>query len=151
MEPIKSQSIIPRIDGIQRDIGKLKDLASLPFPQFQKEDNYIKAQFYLRQALEGVFHIGTHILSRIPGGRATEYKEVALKLGEMKIVDLQFAQNQLKQMAGYRNRLTHFYSQITPEELYKILSSHLKDFDIFLHSIQDLMNNPQKHDLTVEK
>ena len=95
MKTIKSQSIMPRIDGIQRDLSKLKDLGKLPLSAFSQEDNFIKAQFYLRQALEGVFHIGSHIIARLPGGRATEYKEVAIKLGELGVVDKNFAQKNL--------------------------------------------------------
>lgn len=150
MEVIKSQSIIPRIDGIERDISKLETLGKLPFQQFSEENNFIKAQFYLRQALEGVFHIGSHILARIPGGRATEYKEVALKLGELGVIDKDFAQTKLKNMAGYRNRLTHFYAEITPEEIYKIIRENLQDFVIFLDSIKILLKNPQKFNLTLE-
>lgn len=150
MEPIKSQSIIPRIDGIQRDISKLEALSKLPFSEFSQEDNFIKAQFYLRQALEGVFHIGSHILSRIPGGRATEYKEVALKLGELGVIDKNFAQTKLKNMAGYRNRLTHFYAEITSEEIDRIIKDHLDDFKVFLEDIKSLMKNPQKFNLQVE-
>lgn len=54
---IKSQAIIPRIDGIQRDIEKLKVLGALSLVEFSEEDNFVKAQFYLRRALEGVFHL----------------------------------------------------------------------------------------------
>lgn len=150
MVPIKSQSIIPRIDGIQRDVGKLKELGKLSITEFAKEDNFIKAQFYLRQALEGVFHIGSHILSRIPGGRATEYKEIALKLGEVGIVDKNFAQTKLKNMAGFRNRLTHFYAEIVSEEIYKIIQENLDDLEMFLTAIKSLMKNPQKFNLQIE-
>lgn len=149
-EPIKSQSIIPRIDGIQRDVKKLKMLANLPIKKFGEEDNFIKAQFYLRRAFEGVFHIGSHILSRIPGGRATEYKEIALKLGEFGIIDKKFACNNLKAMAGYRNRLTHFYADITPKEIYRILKENLDDFDMFLKAVKRLLKTPAKFNLIVE-
>ena len=149
-ESIKSQSIIPRIDGIERDIQRLGKLGDLPFDEFEKEDNFIKAQFFLRQALEGVFHIATHILARIPGGRATEYKEIALKLGEVGVVDKDFANHQLKNMAGYRNRLTHFYAEITAEEIYKIIQENLGDFDVFLKAIRRLMKHPEEFNLRVE-
>src|SRR3989344_1873133 len=124
-EPLKRQSIVPRMDGIMRDIEKLKKLSVVPFDRFRStnEDYYALSQFYLRQALEGVFHIGEHILSRLSGGRATEYKEIARKLGKFGIVDQQFADSKLVSMAGYRNRLTHFYAEITQEELYKILKN----------------------------
>ena len=149
-EAIKKQAILPRIDGIQRDLQKLNLLAEFPLAKFSEEDNFIKAQFYLRQALEGVFHIGAHILSRLPGGRATEYKSIALKLGELGIVEKNFAGSSLKAMAGYRNRLTHFYADITPEEIYEIIKENTGDFNIFLKSIKELLSNPEKFNLILE-
>ena len=149
-ETIKSQSIIPRIDGIERDLEKLEDLGKLSLDILAIEDNFIKAQFYLRRVLEGVFHIGSHILARMPGGRVTEYKEIALKLGELCIVEKSFAANQLKKMAGYRNRLTHFYSDITPQEIHEIIQNHLEDITVFLQAIRELLKHPEKYNLSLE-
>ncbi len=35
-------------------------------------------------------------------------------------------------MAGYRNRLTHFYDEVTPEELFKILTTQITDIESVL-------------------
>lgn len=148
---LKKESIIPRIDGISRDIEKLKSFAEKPRSDFEKnEELFALSQFYLRQALEGIFHIGEHILSRLNGGRATEYKEIARLLGEKKIVDKNFSETRLKAMAGYRNRLTHFYAEITPEEIYAILKNNLGDFEIFLESIKKIVEHPEKLGLEIE-
>mgnify|MGYP001563735279 FL=1 len=75
MSAIKLQAILPRLDGIAKDVAKLKKMQRISLAEFEKdEDKFGLVQYYLRQALEGVFHIGSHILSRLPGGRATEYK-----------------------------------------------------------------------------
>lgn len=149
-EIIKRQSIVPRIDGIQRDLEKLKRLGELPMLEFTSEDNFIKAQFYLRRALEGVFHIGAHVLSRIPGGRVTEYKEIAQRLGELGIVPKPFAEKNLRAMAGYRNRLTHFYADVKPEEIHEIICENLGDFEVFLKDIKELLSDPAKFNLAIE-
>jgi len=104
----------------------------------------------LHRALEGVFNISTHILSRIPGGQATQYKEIALKMGEHGIVEKEFAQTKLVEMAKYRNRLVHFYAEIKPEELHQIIQNDLSDFDVFLAAIKSLLANPNKFGLTIE-
>lgn len=149
---IKRQSIVPRLDGIQRDIARLQRLAQLPLKTFMAdEDTFALAQFYLRQALEGVFHISEHILSHRDGGRAREYKEIARKLGEQGIIDQSFANEQLVKMAGYRNRLTHFYADITPQEMYQILHEDLADFRAFEQAIKRILENPQKYELTLEE
>lgn len=150
MLPLKKQSIIPRVDGIERDVKKLKGLRELELDEFRGEDNFALAQFYLRRALEGVFHIGNHLLSRLSGGRSTQYKEIAKALGEKGIVDPSFAENNLVKMAGYRNRLTHFYADIKPEELYEVLHNDLGDFDFFLTAIKELLKNPEKYNLELE-
>jgi uncharacterized protein YutE (UPF0331/DUF86 family) len=148
---LKSQSIVPRLDGIMRDVERLGELGAKPLEEFKaNQDNFYLAQFHLRQALEGVFHIGEHILSRLNGGRATEYKEIARKLGEYKIVDRDFANSKLVEMAGYRNRLTHFYAEITQDEMYNIIKDNLEDFTIFVHAIKKLVKDPGKFNLTIE-
>lgn len=149
-QTIKSQSILPRIDGITRDLKKLEALNLLPLDIFSQEQNFVLTQFYLRRALEGVFHIGSHILSRLPGGRATEYKEIALKLGQVGVVENGFAQTKLSQMAGYRNRLTHFYADITPDEIYEILQNSIVDFNTFLTFIKITLEHLDKFNLTME-
>ena len=148
---LKRQSIIPRLDGIMRDVERLQKLGERSQDFFMKnEDNFSLAKFHLRQALEGIFHISEHILSRLNGARASEYKEIARKLGEYGVVDAEFANSALVKMAGYRNRLTHFYSDITPEEIYNIIKDNLDDFDIFVKAISDLMKNPAKLNLDIE-
>jgi uncharacterized protein YutE (UPF0331/DUF86 family) len=150
--PLKSQSIIPRIDGIAKDIEKLRILAKLSQEEFYDatKDHYDVAKLRLREALEGVFNIGAHILSRIEGGRASEYREIARKLGEQGIVEKEFADKELSQMARYRNRLTHFYAEITPHELYDIINNNLDDFETFLAAVKNVLEHPEKFDLTVE-
>lgn len=149
--PIKRQSIIPRIDGIERDLVRLRELAKDPVDEFAKRgDTFALAQFYLRQVLEGVFHIGAHILSRLPGGRATEYKEIARLLGERGIVERKFANDVLVKMAGYRTRLTHFYYEVGPQEIKDILGNKLTDIEKFLGYIKDVMERPERHSLSLE-
>lgn len=138
------------MDGIQRDLQKLAALVRLSEEEFSIENNFVLAQYYLRRALEGIFHLGSHILSNLPGGRATEYKEIAIKLGEFGIVEKTFAEDNLKKIAGYRNRLTHYYSNITPSEIQNIPKNHLLDFDIFFRAVKNLLEHPEKLNLTLE-
>jgi len=37
--------------------------------------------------------------------------------------------DRLPRMAGYRNRLTHHYDDITPDELFAIVTTHLRDIE----------------------
>ena len=139
------------MDGISQDLQRLKKLSFLSVEEFEKRgDSFALAQFYLRQALEGVFHIGSHILSRLPGGRATEYKEIARLLGEKEVVPMEFAKLKLMPMAGYRTRLTHFYYEVGPREILGILKDRLADIEEFLHHIRELLKKPDRLGLSVE-
>lgn len=149
--PLKRQSLIPRMDGILRDVELLQEFSTYPFEKFTGEDYHFDvAKLHLREALEGVFHIGTHILARLNGGRGTDYKDIARKLGEFGIVEKNFANAALTRMAGYRNRLTHFYAQIKPQELYDILQHNLDDFNTFLRAVKNVLEHPEQFGLEVE-
>lgn len=147
---LQRAAIEPRLDGIQKDLKLLREFAVLPKKEFLDDIIIDRTHLHLRYILEGIFHIGSHILSRLPGGRYTEYKEIAKKLGEYNIVPKTFAEQNLVKMAGYRNRLTHFYAEITPDELYTILQNHLSDVDRFLAAIKKVLEQPQQFGLALE-
>lgn len=147
---IEKDVIIVRINGIQGEIAELEKLAATSFEEFQRGVGYQLAQYHLHRALEGVFNIASHILSKIPGVQATQYKELAVKLGDAGIVDPGFAGTRLVQMAKYRNRLVHFYAHVSPEELYAVLQNDLGDFAVFLSAIKKVLEHPEQFGLTVE-
>ena len=148
--PFEKDTIVKRLEGIEAELGELKSLAKQPLVEFSAGTGWKLAQFHLHRALEGVFNIGTHILSRLPGAQATQYKEIALKLGEFGIVPKEFAQTKLIEMAKYRNRLVHFYAQVSAEELHKLINTDLGDIEAYLSSIKQLLNSPEKFGFTIE-
>lgn len=147
--PIEREAVFPRISGIQKNLNKLQNLARLPEKEFSKDDNYDLAQHHLRLALEGVFHISSHILSRLPGGRAVEYKEIARKMGETKVLPQDFVDRALIPMAGMRNLLVHYYADIKPKKLHDILKNHLPDIELFLKHIKAVLESPDRLGLSL--
>jgi len=65
---------------------------------------------------------------------AAEYKEIADGLFEKKILARKDA-DLLRQMAGYRNRMVHFYHEISPEELFDICAYHLDEIQVLSHRL----------------
>ncbi|MGC8943759.1 MAG: type VII toxin-antitoxin system HepT family RNase toxin [Caldisericia bacterium] len=137
--PINKEIIIKRISIIEDCLQKLEKFKNLSFEEFLSGENFAISEHYLRRALEAEFDIGNHILSKIPGVRVTTYKEIAIELGKQKILPKDFVENKLIKMAGYRNRLIHFYSEITEDELYRIIKDELNDFKKFLKYIKPLL------------
>ncbi|MGH2570481.1 MAG: DUF86 domain-containing protein, partial [bacterium] len=62
-------------------------------------------------------------------GRAvSEYKEIAAELHREKALSEEEAST-LRVLAGYRNRLVHFYHDVSPQELFEICSGRLQDVE----------------------
>lgn len=108
----------------------LDGVASLPLAsesEFLSDPRMVAAgESFLRRALEALFDAGRHLLSKGFGEPATEYKEIARRLGERSILNARQVER-LTAMAGYRNRLVHFYDEVSPEELYSILKERSAD------------------------
>ena len=112
------------------------------------------AEHNLRRALEAVFDIGGHFVSRFayaPGKRPKEYKEIAIALGDKEIVSQEFANEKLAKMAGYRNRLVRMYYEVTRGELFDIIKNNMGDLEIFGAEIVKLIKSPSTVGLTIEE
>lgn len=133
--------VLERINIIQTSLKRLEQLRTLSRGRFALDESFAIAEHYLRYALEATFNICGHILSRIPSAYVGEYKKMAIEMGKQKLVPKDFAEGQLYKMGGYRNRLTHFYSEVTPEEMYDIVQNNLEDFETFLKHIKRLLKN----------
>lgn len=111
-----------------------------PFSQMTKGEflsdkkNPPFVESYLRRSLEALFDIGRHILAKTYGVREIEYKVIARELGEKAVITKELS-SLIHEMAGYRNRMVHFYREVAPEELYDIVVNKLKDLDRFIREI----------------
>lgn len=133
---IDKEKVKTLIAEIQESLARLSGFRDISLEDFKNDkDNYAIAEHHLRRALEGVLSLGTHILSRIPGGaKAKDYTEVLLSLGKFKVLPTDFAQK-IRQMAGYRNRLVHLYWEVTEEEMLDKIKTRLDDFEKFCEFI----------------
>jgi uncharacterized protein YutE (UPF0331/DUF86 family) len=66
----------------------------------------------------------------------SEYKEIARGLVEVRVLEEKDG-NVLRQLAGYRNRLVHFYNEISERELYEICSNQLEDAELLLSKLTE--------------
>jgi uncharacterized protein YutE (UPF0331/DUF86 family) len=149
--PLNREILKARLSYIEDSLKSLQRFKGKSFEEFHADPDNFRITYYdMHRALEAAMDIGSHILSRIPGARATSYREIPLLLGRNKIVPLGFAEKELLQMAGYRNRMVHFYSEITEKELYTIIQNNLKDFEKFCGYINKLLTNPAKYKLQVK-
>lgn len=130
------EMINSRISAIREALDRLNELKKLKEEDFLKDyRNYNAAENLLRHALESIFDIGRHILAKINSLNVDfEYKTIARRLVEKRIVDSSL-RDSLINMAGYRNRLTHFYHDVTSIEIYNVIQKHLGDIEKFLKDV----------------
>lgn len=123
-----------RLGFVNQALYKLKKLAGLTEKEFLADDIPAIAESYLRRSLEAIFDIGRHIISKMAGKGIVEYKEIAETLGKNNIITDNCA-GKLRLMAGYRNRLVHFYREVSDNELYSIVKTNLYDVEDFTKQI----------------
>jgi uncharacterized protein YutE (UPF0331/DUF86 family) len=120
---------------IETCLQELKPFAAMTEEEFlsdRKNPPFIES--YLRRSLEAVFDIGRHILAKTSGFKGIEYKVIARELGDKGVITRELGET-LYVMAGYRNRMVHFYREITPVELFQIIQHNLRDFERFIAEI----------------
>lgn len=120
---------------IESCLQELKPFSSMSEQEFFSDRrNPPFVESYLRRSLEATFDIGRHILAKTYGYRGIEYKAIAKELGAQRIITEELS-DVLYSMAGYRNRMVHFYREISAQELYVIIKENLKDLDRFVKEI----------------
>jgi uncharacterized protein YutE (UPF0331/DUF86 family) len=120
-------------------LEKLEKMARIPKKAFLADErNPAASESFLRRCIEAIFDIGRHILSKSFSSKSLEHKEVALELGDKGVISKNYAGTLVK-MAGYRNRLVHYYKEISNEEIYEILQNDLGDLEKFLKEIEKFL------------
>lgn len=138
---VDKTTVTDRLSRIVRSIDRLSRLAQIEKDRFLDpgSDYPAIAESHLRKSLEAMFDIGRHLLAK--AGRpdlAREYKSIALGLVSTGIVPKEF-ETVLVKMAGYRNRLVHFYHEVSDEELYLIINRNQDDLRSFVQAVRSFL------------
>lgn len=133
---ISKRVISDRLAWVDR---MLSEIHSLPLESktlfMQDSRNVWAAESCLRRALEALFDMGRHIAAKGFGEGVTEYKEIAATLKRHDVVSADELVV-MQKLAGYRNRLVHFYHDVNADELYEICVSHLGDVERIANALR---------------
>jgi uncharacterized protein YutE (UPF0331/DUF86 family) len=132
-----------RLGFINKSVVKLKRLSNLKEEEFLEGDTPAIAESYIRRSLEAIFDIGRHISAKTAGKGVVEYKEIVNAINKTGVITKDLAER-LKLMAGYRNRLVHFYHEVTDKELFSIVNNNLSDIENFVKEIKDFIEKYKK-------
>lgn len=144
---IKLEVVVERLAWAREMLDGMREIPAASIDEFMADRrNPAASESYLRRALEALLDTGRHILAKGFGQGVVEYKEIAESLARAGILSPEHAAV-LVQMAGYRNRLTHFYNEVTSEELYGIVTERLGDIEAIVEAILAwLRSHPERLD-----
>ena len=127
---INLKSVSDRLEIVHVCLEDLRRLPAETLEEFSSDfRNSGAAESLLRRAIEALFDLLRHLLSQKYGRGTLEYKEVARLAVKKGLVQDRRLGEILMKLAGFRNRLTHFYQEVTPEELYGIVKNELGDLE----------------------
>ncbi len=145
--PIRAEIVTEKVSYVREMVAALRLLPLADFEAFSADSrNAAAAESYLRRALEALFDLGRHILTKAFTVAPVEYKEIAQSLAKQGVLPESEA-GLLREMAGYRNRMVHFYHEIGTEELYTICRDGLADLERITGALVSwLREHPDKID-----
>jgi len=125
-------------DKLQFIRTSLKDLQSITkVPEAEFVANHIlfyAATRILQIAIEASLDIAQHIVARKQLGTPKTYREAILLLERAGVIPPEQVPH-LVNMTRFRNRVVHMYDEVSREEVYRIATQHLSDFDLYIESI----------------
>ena len=147
---ISKRVVSDRLSWVERMLDEIRTLPLADEEAFFADyRNLATAESCLRRCLEALFDLGRHILAKGFGSGVSEYKEIASGLKEHGVLSEADA-GLLRELAGYRNRLVHFYHEVEPKELYDICASRLADVERIAGACRDwLKSHPEVLDETL--
>jgi uncharacterized protein YutE (UPF0331/DUF86 family) len=133
---IRLKTVTAKSELIREMLAGIETLPLASETEFFADTRMVAAgESFLRRALEALLDLGRHVLAKGFGKVTPEYAAVADELEAQGIVAQENAAK-LRLMARYRNRMVHFYDEITSRELYGILTRERGDVGEILTSIQ---------------
>lgn len=141
------------VDRLALVADLLQEIRSLPLHDrqtfFADRRNVWTAESCVRRCLEALFDLGRHILAKAYGQGVSEYKEIVIRLQAQGVLSENEAAT-MHLLAGYRNRLVHFYHEVSAEELYQVCSQQLGDIEVMQDAYRRwLQEYPEKLDQTL--
>lgn len=119
---VSTKTVTAKVALIVRADTEIAELPLTSVQAFSAERRSVNAgESCLRRSLEALMDLGRHILAKGFGEAVPEYSGIGPALARHGVLGAATAER-LAVMARYRNRLVHFYDEITDAELFGILT-----------------------------
>jgi uncharacterized protein YutE (UPF0331/DUF86 family) len=126
---IRSSVVAERVAWVRQMLSQARGLPLASLEIFLEDSrNAGAAESYLRRSIEALLDIGRHILAKGFAIAVSEYKEIGTRLVEKRVLNAEEGVL-MRRIAGYRNRMVHFYNEVTTKELYLLTTQNIHDID----------------------
>ncbi|MDI6731071.1 MAG: DUF86 domain-containing protein [Candidatus Margulisbacteria bacterium] len=129
------QDIVQRLEFIKLQLADLGKFASLTWQVYRTDRD---TQRNIERLVENVANAAIDICKIVLAGEDVEmpnsYKEIIIKLGEIKVLDEKKAEK-IADYAGLRNILAHQYLDIKWEKIKAFIQNAGDDFEEFIKEI----------------
>lgn len=128
--------VADRVQWVETMLARIRELPVADADQFFADSrNALACESCLRRALEALLDLGRHILAKRFGVAVEEYKDIGPALACHKVLSEDHARL-FRIMAGYRNRMVHFYHEVSNDEIRDICADHLGDIEAVLDAMK---------------
>lgn len=137
---LREKVLAERTEWIEKMLAGLRRLPLESYEEFIKDPaTTAAAESYLRRALVALLDMGRHVLAKGFGRAVAEYKLISMELEDAAVLPSDTAKT-LRILAGYRNRMVHFYHEISNLELYEICTKEVEDIERVLSDLLSWIN-----------
>lgn len=135
MTPIQEKVVAARSQTVREMVRFMETLPLATVESFTADPRMVAAgESFLRRALEALLDLGRHILAKGFDMPVAEYAAIGPALHQVGVLSRELA-SLLEKMGRYRNRLTHGYQEVTPQELYTLLTERRHELLLVLEGI----------------
>lgn len=124
---VSNDKITYKAGQLDEFLSILKELRSTSVESFLKDKIQIGgAKYYLQVSIECCLDIANHIIASERFRAPKDYADSFKVLEENSIISTEFSQK-LRQMAKFRNRLVHLYSEIDDAYVFEFIKNDIDD------------------------
>lgn len=132
---IDREKLKTKINIIKENLSELEKMKDLSFDELSgNARDLAAAKYFIRTSIEAMIDIGAHIIAKNLLGVPSTNVEIISLLAQKGIIPQEHLEVYMK-MVKYRNRLTHFYHEVSVDEIHQIIQTHIEDFESFIRDI----------------
>ena len=140
MPKYNSNRIRRLISELSIALQNLKELCQLSVKNFLSDRHKISsAKYNFVVAIEAAIDICNHIIAKNRYRSPEDYADTFRVMNEVGAFSIDLSEK-LQKMARFRNRLIHIYWEVDNQEMYRIMSEELKDFDEFIEALKKFIS-----------